>query len=113
MWAIAHRVDASPAAEDALDEFRFANRRDGELGPRAVGVGWLAAVAVGLGSVGDEFQLADFAADLRLVHEGKARVEYADPSEFFARTYMTDGLTDLLTQTVLRMHGLGGDPLLT
>ena len=58
-----------------------------------------------------EFQLADFAADLRLVHEGKARVEYADPNEFFSRTYMTDGLTDLLKQTVLRMHGIGGDPI--
>lgn len=58
-----------------------------------------------------EFQLADFAADLRLVHEGKARIEYADPSEFFSRTFMTDGLTDLLKQTVLRMHGLGGDPI--
>lgn len=58
-----------------------------------------------------EFQLADFAADLRLVHEGKARFEYSDPSEFFSRTFMTDGLTDLLKQTVLRMHGLGGDPI--
>ena len=59
-----------------------------------------------------EFQLADFAADLRLVHEGKARVEYSDPGEFFARTYMTEGLTDLLTQTARRMNGRGGDPLL-
>lgn len=32
--------------------------------------------------------------------EGKARVEYADPNEFFSRTFMTDGLTDLLKQTV-------------
>ena len=57
------------------------------------------------------FQLAQFAADLRLVHQGKAGSEYADPVEFFSRTYLTRGLSDLLRTTVRRMAGSGGDPV--
>lgn len=57
------------------------------------------------------FQLAQFAADLRLVHQGKAGSEYGDPVEFFSRTYLTRGLHDLLRTTVRRMAGVGGDPV--
>ncbi|MEU8402697.1 DUF499 domain-containing protein [Nonomuraea sp. NPDC048892] len=57
------------------------------------------------------FQLAQFAADLRLVHQGKAGAEYGDPAEFFERTFLTRGLRDLLKQAVLRMSGRGGDPI--
>lgn len=57
------------------------------------------------------FELAQFAADLRLVHQGKAGAEYGDPVEFFSRTYLTRGLNDLLRTTVRRMAGIGGDPV--
>jgi len=57
------------------------------------------------------FQLAEFAADLREVHAGTARPEYGDPVEFFRRTYLTRGLRTLLTQTIRRMNGVGGDPV--
>lgn len=58
------------------------------------------------------FQLAQFAADLRQVHQGIAGPEYGDPAEFFGRTYLTRGLRYLLEQTVQRLNGVGGEPVI-
>ena len=58
-----------------------------------------------------EFQQAEFAADLAKVHNGSAPSEYLNPSEFFSRTYLTDGLSDLLIHAAKRLSGNGGDPV--
>ena len=58
------------------------------------------------------FELAQFAADLRQVHQGIAGPEYGDPVEFFGRTYLTRGLRYLLEQAVKRLTGTGGEPVL-
>jgi len=58
-----------------------------------------------------EFQQAEFAADLGKVHNGSAPSEYRDPQEFFSRTYLTDGLSNLLTGAAKRLSGTGGDPV--
>ncbi|MBG6184720.1 putative AAA+ superfamily ATPase [Arthrobacter sp. CAN_A214] len=58
------------------------------------------------------FQLAQFAADLRQVHQGVAGPEYGDPSEFFGRTYLTRGLRYLLEQAMQRLSGVGGEPVI-
>lgn len=58
-----------------------------------------------------EFQQAEFAADLGKVHNGSAPSEYRDPAEFFARTYLTDGLSSLLIGAAKRLSGTGGDPV--
>lgn len=58
------------------------------------------------------FQLAQFAADLRQVALGIARPEYGDPVHFFDRTYITRGLKYLLSQTIQRLNGLGGEPVI-
>lgn len=58
------------------------------------------------------FQLAQFAADLRQVHQGIAGPEYGDPVEFFGRTYLTRGLRYLLEQAVQRLNGVGGEPVI-
>jgi predicted AAA+ superfamily ATPase len=58
------------------------------------------------------FQLAQFAADLRQVALGIARPEYGDPVQFFDRTYITRGLRYLLSQTLLRLNGVGGEPVI-
>ena len=42
------------------------------------------------------YRQAEFAADLSQVARGTAEVEYQDPVEFFARTYVTDGIRGLL-----------------
>ncbi|WP_422001201.1 DUF499 domain-containing protein [Roseovarius mucosus] len=58
-----------------------------------------------------EFQQAEFAADLAKVHNGSAPSEYSNPTEFFARTYLTDGLSTLLTGAARRLSSAGGDPV--
>ena len=58
-----------------------------------------------------EFQQAEFAADLAKVHNGSAPPEYRDPAEFFSRTYLTEGLSNLLVGAARRLSGAGGDPV--
>ena len=57
------------------------------------------------------FELAQFAADLRQVHQGVAGPEYGDPVEFFGRTYLTRGLRYLLEQAIKRLTAGGGEPV--
>jgi hypothetical protein len=56
-----------------------------------------------------EFQQAEFAADLAKVHNGSAPSEYRDPHEFYSRTYLTEGLSNLLVGAAKRLSGGGGD----
>jgi predicted AAA+ superfamily ATPase len=58
------------------------------------------------------FQLAEFAADLWQVYLGEGADEYRDPTEFYRRTYLTEGLKELLKNALRRLHGLGGDPVI-
>ena len=48
---------------------------------------------------------ADFAADLASVIAGTASAEYKDPARFFANTYPTRGLRDLLANVCARLSG--------
>lgn len=57
------------------------------------------------------YQQAEFAADLFQVITGKAEPEYGDAKEFFRRTYLTEGLTRLLSRAWERLLGQGGDPV--
>ena len=52
---------------------------------------------------------ADFAADLAQVIAGRASAEYRDPARFFANTYPTRGLRDLLANVCRRLSGAGGE----
>lgn len=55
------------------------------------------------------FTASEFAADLHLVHTGQATSpEYCDPVEFFTRTYLTEGLRDLLSRALRRLNGEAG-----
>lgn len=58
-----------------------------------------------------EFQQAEFAADLAKVHNGSAPPEYKDAREFFSRTYLTSGLSNLLLGAARRLAAEGGDPV--
>jgi predicted AAA+ superfamily ATPase len=55
---------------------------------------------------------AIFAADLWDVFSGKAPLEYKDAATFFNKTYMTQGLKDLLENALSRLSGKGGDPVI-
>lgn len=52
---------------------------------------------------------ADFAADLAQVIVGKGSADYLDPSRFFANTYPTRGLKNLLANVCGRLSGAGGE----
>lgn len=54
---------------------------------------------------------AEFAADLHNVHHGIGGAEYTDPAEFYRRTFITDGIRELLSGALERLSGLGGDPV--
>lgn len=58
-----------------------------------------------------EFRKAEFALDLAQVLRGDAEPEYGDPREFFRRTYVTEGLRELLVNGINRLNGVGADPV--
>jgi predicted AAA+ superfamily ATPase len=57
------------------------------------------------------FEQAEFAADLYQVATNNADVEYQDPVAFFGRTFLTNGLRELLLGAARRLSGGGGDPV--
>jgi predicted AAA+ superfamily ATPase len=57
------------------------------------------------------YQQAEFAADLHQVWRDEATDEYGKPVEFFRRTFLTDGLRELLLNAVRRFRKEGGDPV--
>jgi len=52
---------------------------------------------------------ADFAADLAQVIVGEGPPDYLDPKRFFANTYPTRGLKNLLANVCSRLSGSGGE----
>jgi len=58
------------------------------------------------------YQEAEFAADLWQVFKGNASREYRDPVEFFRRTFLTQGLRELLLSSIRRWRkDAGGNPV--
>src|SRR5207245_316244 len=57
------------------------------------------------------YQQAEFAADLAQVLQGRADVEYQNPGEVFARTFVTQGMRGLLVVALQRVAGQGGEPV--
>ena len=59
------------------------------------------------------FQQAEFMADLQQVFDGRAEsTVYGHPINFFSQTYVTPGLRTLLVNTLRRLSGNGGDPVI-
>ncbi|MCF6508334.1 DUF499 domain-containing protein [Blastococcus sp. MG754426] len=52
-----------------------------------------------------DFNAAEFAADLHKVALGESGQEYVDPVLFFQRTYLTEGLRDLIGRAARRLSG--------
>ncbi len=57
------------------------------------------------------FEMAQYAADLYQVWKGKADDEYGNATQFYQRTFITDGLSKLITGAAQRFSGAGGDPI--
>jgi predicted AAA+ superfamily ATPase len=51
------------------------------------------------------FSASEFAADLHMVAQGEGGEEYVDPVQFFRRTFLTEGLRELLDRAVRRVSG--------
>lgn len=59
------------------------------------------------------FQQAEFMADLQQVFDGRAETTiYGHPFNFFGQTYITPGLRVLMVNTLRRLTGNGGDPVI-
>ncbi|MGH2535380.1 MAG: DUF499 domain-containing protein [Thermomicrobiales bacterium] len=73
---------------------------------------WRDAVKPHTDVASGRYQTAQFAADLADVLAGKADADYQDPVQFFARTYLTEGMRRLLASALRRIAGSGGDPVI-
>lgn len=62
--------------------------------------------------IANRFKESEFAADLFAVDAGLASEGYATPSAFYGITFLTEGLKRVLTTTVQRLGGGGGDPVI-
>ena len=59
------------------------------------------------------FRQAEFMADLQQVHDGRADAsEYGNPVKFFDQTHVTPGVRALLVNTLRRLGGKDGDPVI-
>nr|WSZ14114.1 DUF499 domain-containing protein [Streptomyces canus] len=60
-----------------------------------------------------DFNASEFAADLWRVARGEGAAEYTEPEEFFQRTFLTEGLKELLTKSLRRIGGdANADPVI-
>ena len=73
---------------------------------------WREIIAPHADVASGNFQQAEFAADLAQVAAGAADAEYQDPHQFYSRTYITEGLRDLLAGAARRLSSNGGDPVI-
>ena len=62
--------------------------------------------------VSGEFKQAEYAANLQKVHDGEAPTSYRSPVRFFEQTHITAGIRSLLVNTLKRISGNGGDPVI-
>lgn len=105
----------------ALLRVRFDEQRRGEMRKHAVAPTegtpqtglkpWREVVTPHRDVAGGKYQQAEFAADLWQVYLNEAASEYQHPTEFFRRTFITEGLRKLLSNGVRRVGGRGGDPV--
>jgi hypothetical protein len=121
-----HAVSA-PEAEEiekqkmALLRVRFDEQRRGEMRkhagaptegkPKSGLKPWREVVTPHPDVSSGKYQQAEFAADLWQVYLDEASSEYQHPTEFFRRTFITDGLNKLLSNGIKRISGQGGDPV--
>jgi len=101
-------VQASVASEQTRTEVRRSAAK-AALAPGTSGLRpWREVVRPHEDVQRGRFDASEFAADLWAVATGHAQEpEYANPQEFFARTYLTEGLQDLLNRALRRIVGDG------
>ena len=96
--------------EESRSERRKTAAKPTEGQPQAGLTPWRDIITPHADVASGRFDQAEFAADLFEVASGTADEEYQDPKAFFTRTYITQGLRDLLVGAARRLSGDGGDP---
>jgi len=103
-----------PAADDttkpaAAETPKPAARRNGKRPPLKA---WREVIQPREDVIGGDSSQSRFAASLSAVHSGRAGDDYANPFDFFRRTYVTDGIAALLVNALKRLSGNGGEPVI-
>jgi uncharacterized protein len=106
---VRHELQRTVFREMARHKVRGPKLIEGK--PDAGLVCWRQVVTPHQDVVSGRYVQAEFAADLHNVHHGIGGAEYTDPAEFFRRTFVTDGIRDLLIGALERITGKGGDPV--
>lgn len=95
-------VEAAPARRKALEQTKAVHGLPS----------WREVMEPHMDVAEGRYKNAEFAADLAQVARGKGELEYRDPVEFFNRTYVTEGMKGLLVQSLRRVSGLDGEPVI-
>ena len=98
--------------EESRSERRRTAAKPTEGTPHAGLTPWRDIITPHADVAAGRFEQAEYAADLALVAVGGAEPEYQDPLSFYSRTYITQGLRDLLAGAARRLSGQGGDPVI-
>lgn len=85
---------------------------DGEDGPRKALKPWIEVALPHADVLANRFKESEFAADLFAVDAGHATDEYTQPESFYRITFLTEGLKRVLTTSLQRLAGVGGDPVI-
>lgn len=99
--------------EQARSERRKSSRLLTEGQPSTTLVPWRDIVTPHEDVAKGKYSRAEFAADLWRVYQDPKETasEYADPVEFYRRTFITAGLKTLLSTAIQRLSGQSGDPV--
>lgn len=112
--AIGAPAEADQVRKIRLDLRRVASEREDTRAARTLGTAdvgadnlppWREIISPHPDVASDNFNAAEFAADLHTVAHGGDAGEYSDPVQFFERTYLTEGLRDLIQRNVARLSG--------
>lgn len=99
------RLDFSRTSVEAETRKAVAQADTG-LGIAGAGVkGWREVLRPHDDVATGNFSASEFAADLARVAKGEGSAEYVEPVEFFRRTFLTEGLKDLLERGIRRVSG--------
>lgn len=98
--------------EQARSQHRKAAAKPTEGEPQKGLAPWRDVITPHADVASGRFEQAEFAADLYQVANASADPEYLDPVAFFERTYLTNGLKELLVGAARRLNGDGGDPVI-
>lgn len=98
--------------EESRSERRRTAAKSAEGKPEAGLTPWREIITPHADVASGSFDQAEFAADLYEVFSGNADAEYQEPKAFFARTFITQGLHEMLAGAARRLSGEGGDPVI-